>query len=133
MTQMAHTGRAICVVLAISALATGWLFDRMLRTGANRTTLSNMFLATGYIGSSACIAGIVLAPALWAITFRYFNEIFHGRFAPLVWSTSQSITAPSAVRQWMGIQLTVGNIAGIIAPVVTGIAIHWSGLLRSDS
>src|SRR6185312_2026211 len=40
MRQMAQTGGAIFIVLAISGLATGWLFDRMLRAGANRTLVS---------------------------------------------------------------------------------------------
>lgn len=127
MREMAQTGGAIFVVLAISGLATGWLFDRMLRAGANRTMLSKTFLATGYVGSSACIVGIALAPAVWAIPLLYLNEVFHGVFGPIVLLMSQTIAGPRAISRWMGLQLMAGSVAGVVAPVVTGIVIDMTG------
>lgn len=127
MRQMAETGGAIFVVLALSGLATGWLFDRLLRAGANRTLLSKTFLATGYIGSGACVVGVVLAPAVWAIPLLYLNELFHGIFGPIVLLMSQTIAGPRAIGRWMGLQLMIGSIAGVFAPVLTGFAIDVTG------
>jgi hypothetical protein len=61
-TETAKTAGAIYVIWALSALTMGWVFDRLLRAGAERTTLSKTLLATGCAGKIACITGIVLAP-----------------------------------------------------------------------
>ena len=45
----------------------------------------------------------------------------------VIWSMSQTIAGPRAIGRWMGLQLMIGNVAGIIAPVVTGIAIDLTG------
>jgi MFS family permease len=127
MNQMAQTAGAIFVVWALSAFAVGVLFDWLLRSGANRTTVSKALLVIGCVGKVTCITGIVLWPAALAIPLLYFNELFSGFFSPIIWSMSQTIAGPRAIGRWMGLQLMFGNVAGIIAPVVTGLAIDFTG------
>jgi len=51
----------------------------------------------------------------------------HGIFGPIVLLMSQTIAGPRAISRWMGLQLMVGSVAGVVAPVVTGIVIDMTG------
>ncbi len=125
--QMAQTASAIYVVWALSALTMGWLFDRLIRAGASRTRVSKALLATACIGKIGCIGVVVFAPPAMAIPFLFINESFSGLVSSVVWQMSQTIAGPHAIGRWIGVQLTFGNVAGIIAPLITGMTIDFTG------
>jgi MFS family permease len=125
--QMATTAGAIYVVWALSSLTIGWAFDRLQNAGACRTMTSKTLLGIGCAGKITCMAGIIFAPPTWAIPLLFVNEIFSGFISPILWTVSQTIAGPRAIGRWMGVQMTVGNIAGVVAPVLTGIAIDLTG------
>jgi MFS family permease len=125
--HMATTAGSIYIVWALSSLAIGWAFDRLQNAGASRTNTSKTLLGIACVGKITCMAGIVFAPPTWAIPCLFVNEVFSGFISPVLWTVSQTIAGPRAIGRWMGVQLTVGNLAGVAAPVVTGVAIDLTG------
>ena len=47
--------------------------------------------------------------------------------SPGVYAIPQIIAGPTAAGRWVGVQNTCGNIAGIIAPALTGLLVDSSG------
>jgi MFS family permease len=129
--QMATTAGAIYIVWALSALAIGFAFDRLQRACVSRTVASKSLLGIGCLGKITCMTGIIFAPPGWAIPLLFVNEVFSGFISPILWNVSQTIAGPRAIGRWMGVQMTVGNVAGLVAPVLTGIAIDLTGSFAS--
>jgi MFS family permease len=67
------------------------------------------------------VAGHALTVALLLVTGVFFGV----QSAPLG-SITQTLGGPRAAGQWMGIQNLCANMAGVLAPAVTGFLIHRS-------
>ena len=61
--------------------------------------------------------------ALWLILAGVAN----GAGALNMYGIAQMFAGPRASGTWVGVQNGVGNISGIIGPVVTGLMIDWTG------
>jgi MFS family permease len=127
MQQMAETAGASYLVWALSSLGMGWLFDRLLRAGANRTTLAKSFLVSGSVSEMVSLLGVALGDRPVAVACLFLGQLGGGLITPCLFATSQTIAGPLATGRWMGVQLTVGNLAGIIAPALTGLLIDRAG------
>ncbi|MDQ2946032.1 MAG: MFS transporter, partial [Acidobacteriota bacterium] len=44
------------------------------------------------------------------------------------WCITQTLAGPSAAGKWTGLQNCCGNLAGVVAPVVTGFVVEKTGL-----
>ena len=47
-----------------------------------------------------------------------------GAFSSNHWAFSQTLAGPAAAGKWTGFENCLGNFAGVIAPWVTGLALH---------
>lgn len=72
-------------------------------------------MACGFGDARLAIAGLLISSA--AI----------GLAGPSLYAIGQTLAGPRAAGKWIGIQNAIGNIAGIVAPVVTGVIIDWTG------
>jgi MFS family permease len=84
------------------------------KAGANRTIASKSLLGLGCAGKIACMVLIIF-----------------GFISVPLWTVSQTIAGPRAIGRWMGLQSTFANLAGIVAPVLTGIAVDLTGNFRA--
>ena len=73
------------------------------------------------------MAGMVLLPVGGSIACLYAYEVVCGIQSPGVYAIPQIIAGPTAAGRWVGVQNTCGNIAGIIAPALTGLLVDFSG------
>ena len=69
-------------------------------------------------------AGKVLVVAALLLLIAAF---FFGMGSPQIFAIAQTLGGPRAAGQWVGFQNTVGNLAGIAAPIVTGFVIDRTG------
>jgi nitrate/nitrite transporter NarK len=129
--QMATTAGSIYIAWALTSLVTGWVFDRLLKAGVGITFASKFLLGIACVGNIACMAGIMFGRPTWAIGLLYAAEIFTGLGSPVVWTVSQTIAGPRAIGQWMGVQVTMGNLAGLVAPMLTGVTVDITGSFTS--
>jgi MFS family permease len=54
--------------------------------------------------------------------------VLFGTQTPNIFAISQTLGGPRAAGQWMGVQNFIGNIAGVVAPFVTGLVVdHTHG------
>jgi nitrate/nitrite transporter NarK len=50
-----------------------------------------------------------------------------GLFTSNVWAITQTLAGPQAAGSWTGIQNAIGNLGGVISPVLTGVVVGWTG------
>jgi MFS family permease len=127
MRQMAQIGAGVYAIHAASAALVGWTSDRWIIVGASPNRVRKGMLVTGLIGVAVLMmmcasAGSTLAILLLAITAAFF-----GTQTPNIFAISQTLGGPRAAGQWMGVQNMIGNLSGVVAPVVTGFVVDRTG------
>ncbi len=88
-------------------------------------------MALNHVVAIGCMAGMVLLPAQGLIACLFVFEFVTGLSSPGYYAIAQIMAGPGATGRWVGVQNTCGNVAGIVAPAITGILIGWSGTYLS--
>jgi MFS family permease len=113
---------------ALSALAMGWLADRWIRAGRSPTIVYKGIMAANHIAGIACMIGMVVLPAAGSIAALFVFEIISGCSYPGLFAIPQILAGPAASARWVGVQNAAGNVAGLIAPAITGVLVDQTGL-----
>lgn len=113
---------------ALSALAMGWLADRWIRAGRSPTIVYKGIMAANHIAGIACMIGMVMLPAAGSIAALFVFEIVSGCSYPGLFAIPQILAGPAATARWVGVQNAAGNVAGLIAPAITGVLVDQTGL-----
>jgi MFS family permease len=121
--EMASLTGGAYVVHALSGLAAGWLIDRVVARYAVANLAYKVVMATAHLGFVACMVCIALAPQPWALAAIFAYQVLDGASSPGVFAMSQILAGPGAAGRWVGIQNGVGNLAGVIAPALTGLLV----------
>lgn len=120
-TTIAYTAQAA------SAVATGWLCDRHAVRGGDQGQAFRIFsmLAMALLG--AAILGIAIAnDPRQLIACLILAGIGCGPCSVGLYAVGQIFAGPRAAGTYIGVQNAMGNSAGIIAPLVTGMIIDRS-------
>jgi nitrate/nitrite transporter NarK len=72
-------------------------------------------LACGFGNARLAIAGLLISSAAIGLS------------GPNLYAVGQTLAGPRAAGKWIGFQNAIGNIAGIVGPVATGVIIDWTG------
>jgi MFS family permease len=121
--EMASLTGSAYVVSALTSIIGGWTIDRFVRTGhANFAYKSVMVVA--HLGTVACMLGIAFASQPWALAAIFVYQVLTGAAAAGVFAIPQILAGPTASARWVGIQNCCGNLAGVIAPALTGLLVE---------
>ncbi len=129
MQKMGTIGGIAYLLLALSALLCGWFSDLWIARGATPTLVRKTFTTTGLaISSFSCLAVVVFAfDSRLAVLFLFVTCAGAGLCTANLWSITQTIAGPLAAGKWSGLQNCFGNLAGIIAPALTGFVVQRTG------
>jgi MFS transporter, ACS family, D-galactonate transporter len=113
-------------VFAAGSPAGGWIADRMIRRGWDETRTRKGMITLAFL------TGLLLIPAAWVGDAGTAIVLIAG--ACLVGMSTanllvivQNCAPADEVGRWTGMENLVGNIAGAIAPVATGLLIARTG------
>jgi MFS family permease len=114
------------LVFALCQQLGGWIGDRLVRAGWDETRVRK-----GVI-SFAFLTGLLLIPAAWVSSptlaiLLIVGGCLVGLSTPNQLVILQNCAPPDQIGLWTGIYNTVGNIAGIVAPLITGFLIKRTG------
>jgi MFS family permease len=127
MRAMAVFGSVPLWGLAFSSLASGWLSDRWITRGGAPTRVRKTFLAGGLLLSTLFLpAALVKAPAVSVLLLTVACLAF-GMASANVFAVTQTIAGPLVTGRWTGMQNAFGNLAGVVAPSLTGILVARTG------
>jgi ACS family D-galactonate transporter-like MFS transporter len=115
------------VVLAISALASGWLSDKWIAVGGTPTRVRKTFTGAGpLIASSLVFVGIIANHAV-AVAILMLACIGLGMCTSNLWAVTPTLAGPATSGKWTGLQNFTGNLAGWIAPALIGLIVQKTG------
>jgi len=125
MHQMAVLGSLPFWGMAVASLTGGWASDLWIARGGTPTLVRKTFAVTGLL----LCAGLMLPAALVAnqsvaMGFLIASCVSLGIFTSNVWAITQTLAGAEAAGKWTGIQNFVGNLGGVISPIVAGLIVE---------
>lgn len=124
---MAIYGALPFCATAIASLAGAAWADRRIRTGAESLQVRRGIAVTGLLLCSAMLLGSVLAGTAAAMVCLVTAFVGIGLFTGNAWAISQTLAGPRAAGMWTGWQNAIGNLGGVVAPILTGWSVSVTG------
>jgi MFS family permease len=125
--QMAELGGLIYLVYAVSAYSSGRLADRWIRAGASINGVRKSVVITGHLIIAMSLVAVAEGTLAVAVVGLFCAGFAFGLATPSIFVIGQTLAGPRAAGRWVGIQNCIGNCAGIVAPVVTGLVVDRTG------
>ena len=128
MRSMAVLGSLPFWAMAATSVLGGWLSDRLIGRRASVTRVRKGFVIGGLLlcGVTLLPAAAVRSPRL-SLMLLVVSCSALGLFTSNVWAITQTLAGPRAAGSWTGIQNAVGNLGGVISPVLTGVVVGRTG------
>jgi MFS family permease len=127
LNTMARIGGSTFLMAAASCLFCGWLSDRWISSGATPTRVRKTFMVVGAICTGLFMAGAVLAAPILSVVLLVLAGASFGLLNSNLNAITQTLAGPHAAGRWMGMQNFVGNLAGWVAPTLTGLLVQRTG------
>ncbi len=127
MTQMGQIVGLIYLLYAASTALTGLLSDRLVRGGMRLGLVRKAGMVAGGV---VMIIGLVVAAyggVNSSIASMVAIGVALGFGSANVFTIGQTLAGPAATGKWIAIQNGFGNLAGIVAPALTGWVIDRTG------
>ena len=112
---------------AVSALLGGWAADHYVARGGSANVAYKVTMAIAHVGYVICMLCMAMGSQAVAIGAMFVYQVLTGASSPGIYAMSQILAGPRASGRWVGIQNSVGSLAGVIAPWATGLIIQSTG------
>jgi len=127
MDKMARVAGVSYLSAAGASAFCGWLSDRWILGGATPTRVRKTFLGAGMACAGIFLVACVLAGPALSIAMLILAAASFGAASSNMWSITQTLAGPRAAGRWTGFQNFFGNLAGVIAPALTGFVVDHTG------
>ncbi len=127
LAAMAKIAGLAYFLMAVAATSAGWASDRCITSGKTPTLVRKTFMVVGQVGAGISLAACVVSGSALSVVCLLFAAAFWGISASNTWAITQTLAGPQAAGKWTGLQNFFGNLAGWIAPVVTGLVVDRTG------
>lgn len=118
---IAYLASACCALLA------GRLSDKWVSAGGSPSLVRKAFTAGGLALSAIFLGFADLGGISVCAGALILGVIFFAVCASNVWAMTQTMAGPAAAGRWTGLQNSVGNMAGVVAPMLTGWILNRTG------
>lgn len=127
LAQMAVITGCVYGIQAVAAAVTGWWCDRLIVAGTSPNRVLKTAVITGLVGITAAMSVCAGAGSKLSISMLLLAGIGVGMQGAPMNSITQTMGGGRTAGQWMGIQNFVANMAGVIAPPLTGFIVDRTG------
>ena len=116
------------VVQGLAALGIGYWSDRRVAAGTDQGRLRRRLMIFGQLATAAAIGGIYLSRSPLELgACLALAGIGTSQLSTNILAVGQIFAGPRAAGGWIGMQSALGNIAGIVGPIGTGMIIDNFG------
>ncbi|MFB3778000.1 MAG: MFS transporter [Bryobacteraceae bacterium] len=127
MDSMAKVGALAYLTSAVSTTITGWLSDRAIAAGSTPTRVRKTCTGAGLGFATVIVAVAVVPNPTAAMVFLMLACASYGMYASSHWAITQTLAGPAAAGKWSGLQNFLANLAGVVAPALTGYVVDRTG------
>jgi ACS family D-galactonate transporter-like MFS transporter len=124
---MAKVAGAYYLMDAVAAIGTGWLQDFFIHAGSSPTLVRKLAMSLGFVAAIAGLLGCALSGANSYLPWLLLAGIGCGATSPGIFAFPQRIAGQQAVGKWYGSQNGISNLAGVVAPSLTGFVLQRTG------
>lgn len=112
----------------VAALALGRASDLWVARGMAEGPLRKALMGIAHLTLAVAIGGILLAPStivlgMWLV----IAGVAAGLVSTNLYCLAQMFSGPRAAGSWVGVQNALGNVSGIVGPIVTGLIVDRLG------
>ena len=127
MGAMAKIGGLGYLCYSAGAAVFGWISDRWIASGGTPTIVRKTFAGVGAGSAGLLLLGCALAGPRLSVILLLLAFGAGGMCGSNIWAITQTLAGPRMAGRWTGFQNFVGNLAGVIAPAVTGFVVDYTG------
>jgi MFS family permease len=127
MSMMALYNALPLTVTAVTTIAAGWWSDRLVARGCDVARMRRNFMVAGMVVTALALPFATLKSHVAAMTFLVLAFAGLGVYVSNCWALTQNLAGAGAAGRWTGLQNAVGNMGGVVAPVVTGVLVERTG------
>lgn len=131
MSGMAVMGAAIYLAYAASLTVMGRAADALVARGADAGLLHRRFLVGGFLMVAVSFGLAAMGNGAFALMGLFGAAAGFGALTPSNYTLGQILAGPKAGGVWMGLQNGLGNVGGIVGPIVVGVILDsrfgWDG------
>ena len=125
MTMLATLGYA---VQGICALGYGQFSDWWTRSGRSEAACRRWMMVASQLLAAASILGLAYAQSALAIGILLcLAGAASASLSLNLYAVAQMFAGPRASGTWVGVQNAIGNLSGIVGPIITGIIVQRAG------
>lgn len=118
---MAILGSLPFWAMAATAVVAGWASDRWIAGGSTPTRVRKSFLVAGFLLCAAFLyAAATASDAMMCVAMLTAACASLGLYTSNAWAVTQTLAGPQAAGQWSGLQNAIGNMGGVVSPLLTG-------------
>lgn len=127
MDKMAKIGGTAYLLGACCSILSGWFSDRWIMSGKTPTRVRKTFTGGGLALAGIFVGVSALTGPNVCVATLMLGVIFFGVCSSNIWAITQTLAGPQAAGRWTGFQNFVGNLAGVVAPAITGLVLDRTG------
>jgi len=127
MDRMATVGGLAYAVMAVTTVASGWVSDRWIASGATPTRVRKTLACAGLTGTTIILPVAIVEDPSVSIAFLLMACGSYGIFSANLWAITQTLAGPAAAGRWTSVQNGIGNLAGVTSPWIAGILVQRTG------
>ncbi len=117
---MAKAGSIPFFMIGISTMTSGVISDRMIKRGGSPTRVRKFFCSFGLFMGCLVLPASLVEDSTLCVVLIILGGIFYGMCSSNMWAITQTLAGPTASGKWTGLQNACGNLAGVVAPFLTG-------------
>ncbi len=125
--RMANVTAIAFLVVAGATVLAGWISDRCIARGASPTLVRKTVVVSGLTFSSIILPVAFVNSVTMCVALLFAACIGFGTYTSNHWAITQTLAGPFMAGRWTSLQNGIGNISGIVAPLVAGYAVRISG------
>jgi MFS family permease len=127
LTSMATIAGLYYTVDAAGAIVGGAVQDFLIRRGCSLTRVRKSAMAGGFFVAALSIMAVALTGSRSYLPWLLAVGAGCGMTGPGLFTFPQTLAGPLAVGRWYGWQNGFANLAGVIAPALTGFVVERTG------
>ena len=113
--------------MAVTTILCGWIADRLIVRGGDPVKVRKGFTITGMLLAATEVFGAGNVSPETALFFAVFSLGGLGIATANYWALTQTVVPGGAIGRIGGLQNTASNLAGVVAPILTGRLIEVTG------
>jgi len=125
--QMALVGSLPFFGIATTSVIGGYLSDNWIAKGGSPTRIRKMFVVGGLVLVNIMLPAVLIKDNNTAMIVLMVASLCFGFYSSNLWAITQTLAGPVASGKWTGMQNGIGNLAGVVAPTITGIVVDRTG------